>query len=135
MPCTSINTASDSDTYTHHYYYAVSPFHYDSPFTMSALSKLEGKGFPIVSALDEVHVKFADIVGVSLRDNIDSTLRSFEALSGASVRGMLTQFVVVHWLSKECLTWGKFFEVLKKLSLDKLSQDIEDYLSSSSGML
>lgn len=100
---------------------------------MSALSKLEGKGFPIVSTLDKVHCKFATTVGVAVGDGFEDLLQRMEAESGVSVRGRHAQEVVSKWLSKQCPTWRELFGVLRRLGLEELCCDIEEYLKTSSG--
>ena len=98
---------------------------------MSSLSKLEEKGLKVVSALDKVYKKFAAVVGVTL-NNIENLLKFMEREYNISARGMHMETVMSAWLREKHPTWRTLLEVLKKLNFEELSQDIEEYLSTSS---
>ena len=94
------------------YSHAVSPYNPDSQFTIKALSRLEATGIKIDTSLYGLHTKLVDILGV------DKSLSVSEAIS--------------EWVSGRSHhppTWRRLLDVLRKLDLVELSQQIEDYLS------
>lgn len=88
---------------------------------MSSLSRLEGKGWQVLSALAKVHAELASEVGITLCQ---------ERLPPRSC----VEWVIEKWvngLGKCSPTWRELFRVLKQLNLEAMGLQIEDYLSTS----
>ena len=94
---------------------------------MSALSRLEGVEIQVVTSLAKVHTELVKAAGINL-SWID--LRQGQLLSDP-VKSV--EIVISQWKSpgKSRLppTWMSLFDVLKKLELNELRVQIEDYLS------
>ena len=93
---------------------------------MSALSRLEGVGIQVVTSLAKVNTELVKAAGINLSSWID--LRQLLSDPVKSV-----EIVISQWKSpgKSRLspTWTSLFDVLKKLELNELSVQIEDYLT------
>ena len=94
------------------YSHTVSPYHPDSHFSMNALDRLEATGIKIVTSLYGLHTKLVDILGVDKSWSVSYVINKW--MSGRSHRPS---------------TWRTLLDILKKLDLVELSQQIEDYLS------
>ena len=97
---------------------AVSPYDPDSQFSEDALSRLEAAGIPVLTSVweedKELQVAMATDIGHQLEDP------SCELL----------EMIVYRKLSRtRPPTWRSLHEVLRKLDLEELSQEIEEYLS------
>ncbi len=106
--------------------YLVSPYQPDSPFSMSALSRLEDAGFEILTSLANIRQKFLEAAGVTL----DQKARTEYEISEA---GECVEIVIRQWLcgnSSLPPTWRALFGVLNQLNLEELSCDTQAYLSS-----
>ena len=90
----------------------MSPYNPDSQFSMNALDRLEATGIKIVTSLFDLHTKLVDILDVDKSWSVSRALR--EWVSGRS---------------RNAPTWRTLHDILRKLDLVELSQQIEDYLS------
>ena len=94
----------------------MSPYNPDGQFSKSALSRLEDTGLQIVSSLDNVCTELKDILGLN--------------------KLLIVREVISEWVSGRSHhppTWRTLLDILRKLDLVELSQQIEDYLSGDSG--
>ena len=113
----------------------MSPFLFDGTFSLSALSRLEGKGLQVLSALDEIHTQLAAIVEVTPDQYLEMTLKRLTDKKWSTF-GLRAEDVLSKWIEgqgKYPPTWRALLEVLKELNLRELSQRIENYLTTSSG--
>ena len=92
---------------------------------MSALSRLEGVGIQVVTSLAKVNTELTKAAGINL------SWTDLRQLLSDPVKSV--EIVISQWKSpgKSRLppTWTSLFDVLKKLELNELSVQIEDYLS------
>ena len=93
----------------------------DSQFTMSALSRLEGVGIPVLTFLFSNIYHFQRVLSVLIRHL--STFRDGTSLLNA-------------WLSSGVLsrlppTWRNLLLIIRLLNLDELAQKMETYLMIS----
>ena len=92
---------------------------------MSALSRLEGVGIQVVTSLAKVHTELIKAVGITLDETVRRQL--------ASDRAKAVEIVISQWespgKSRHPPTWTSLFNVLKKLEMNELSVQIEDYLT------
>ena len=79
---------------------------------MSALSRLEATGIKIVTSLNDLHTKLVDILDVD---------------KFGSAGEVISEWVLGR--SRHPPTWRALHDMLRKLDLVELSQQIEDYLS------
>ena len=88
---------------------------------MSALSRLEGVGIQVVTSLAKVHTELIQAAGITLEHRL------------VSDPAQAVEIVISQWespgKSRLSPTWMSLFDVLKKLELNELSVQIEDYLS------
>ena len=88
---------------------------------MGALSKLEGVGIQVVTSLAKVHTELIQAAGITLEHRL------------VSDPAQAVEVVISQWespgKSRHPPTWASLFHVLKKLELNELSVQIEDYLS------
>ena len=116
-------------------HFTVSPFLYDGTFSLSALSRLEGKGLQVLSALDEIYTQLAAAVAVTPNQYLKMTLKRLTDKK-VSTFGLHAEDVLCKWIEGQGRyppTWRALLQVLKELNLGELSQRIEDYLTASSG--
>ena len=88
-----------------------------------------------MSALDRVYEELATAVGVTLKDDFKPRMDRIASATHPSVKGLYMQEVISQWLQEQAPTLRNLFETLKKLNLEDLGREIEQYLSSSSGEL
>ena len=86
----------------------MSAYNPDSQFSKGALSRLEAAGIPVLTSLEKVDEKLAAAIGAQ---NTSKVLKKWA--SG-------------EFLSTRPPTW---YEVMRELDLEELSQEIEEYLS------
>ena len=99
---------------------AVSPFCFDDRFYLSSLAKLEAAGVLILSALEKRCTLLAEKTGL-----VDYTL------TNTSPREAL-EWILSGWHNAwtSCEpTWRSLLEVLKKMNLEDLAQEILEYLN------
>ena len=91
----------------------VSPYDPDSRFSMNSLTRLEGgAGIKIVTSLAEIPAQLAAAIGVAGEEQqVEVVIRKWE--SGQS---------------QHSVTWRSLLDVLRRLDLEDLSQEIEDYM-------
>ena len=88
---------------------------------MSALSRLEGVGIQVVTSLAKVHTELIKAVGITVNKTVWRQCVSDCAKA---------EVVISQWESPgKSRTWTSLFDVLKKLELNELSVQIEDYLT------
>ena len=106
------------------------PFHLDSPFSKAALLKLEDVGIQVISTLEKVITEFASIVGIDADKLIED-----DSHNSDNTRRRLLWLVMDHWVSQgvpQCYpTWKSLLEMLRKLALEDLCQQIEAHLNIS----
>ena len=81
----------------------------DCRFSWSSLSRLEAAGIPVVTSLAEKQKRLVAAIGVTCDGSVEDVTRK--------------------WLEKKKPTWRLLYDMLKKLDLEELSEQIEDYLS------
>lgn len=92
---------------------------------MSSLCRLEAAGIPVVTSLAKNITQFIEAYGITLDE------RCMEVVDLESAEGV--EVVLHQWGLMERphpLSWSMLFEVLRKLYLEDLSLQIEDYLTS-----
>jgi hypothetical protein len=101
------------------YPYIASPYHPDSYFDVSTLSRLEAAGIPVVTTLQNNLPQFAAAIDVSSG--------AYHNVIGAYHSVMNTWIVEDEGSCPP--TWRSLHGILKGLGLEELSQQIEEYLS------
>ena len=100
-------------------------FNPKNQFSMSALSMLEEEGIQVITSLAKVHTELIKAAGITLDKTVHLQLLSDPVKA--------VKFVISQWespgKSRHPPTWTSLFNVLKKLELNKLSVQIEDYLT------
>lgn len=102
--------------------FAVSAYSPDIEFTTRAFSKLEAAGIPVVTTLEKVYGQLKETAMV---------------LPGFFIPWYLTpeesfETVIEQWIAGKSIlppTWRSLYNVLRKLNLGELSDQIEEYLS------
>ena len=92
---------------------------------MSALSRLEGVGIQVVTSLAKVNTELVKAAGINLSW---TDLRQLLSDNAKSVKIVISQWKSPG-KSRLSPTWTSLFDVLKKLKLKELSEQIEDYLT------
>ena len=97
--------------------HVVSPYYsLDGTFTVSALSRLENKGLPVISS-------------VIIRSDSPSYGQRVKMKKATKFLNLL---MLKFFPGKPFRTWRALYEILTKLNLEELSQQIECCLSSES---
>ena len=95
------------------FFLTVSPYDPDSRFSMNSLTRLEGgAGIKIVTSLAEIPARLAAAIGVAGEE------QQVEIVIGKWESGQ----------SQHSVTWRSLLDVLRRLDLEDLSQEIEDYM-------
>lgn len=111
--------------------YAVQHYDPDGRFSMAQLTLLEEIHIPIVTALMQSHKQLISAAEITLGD-YDGWLHRYEKIDA---NGLET--IIGRWWSpgrggagKHCLppTWRSLLDVLRKMNMEELSQQIEKYL-------
>ena len=104
------------------YSHTVSRYNPDSRFSMSALTRLEDTGLQIFTSLNRSRTELKNILGM---DTLWCVQNHWNCILGSDV--------IEEWvsgrLSRHSPTWMTLLNILRKLNLVELSQQIEDYLS------
>ncbi len=101
----------------------VSPYDPDGKFSRCSLSKLEeGAGIKIIAPLSRVHISLMSAIKVNVKFDHNFSDES------------KVEKVISQWTSGQCSrecppTWKSLMDVLKKLELTNLGQQIEDHLN------
>lgn len=99
------------------------PYDPDSPFSLSALSKLQATGIKIETGLANLGQRFSDKVAVLLGDNyfldVDITFDEDEMLC----------WVAGQQAGEYPPTWRSLCTVVRELGLQELSQQMEECLN------
>ena len=92
----------------------MSPYELDNRFDVSTLSRLELAGIPVSASLEKNCEKLSEIIGVSC-----DGYRGYHSM-------------MAEWMKSEGNryppTWRSLHAILRELSLEELSQEIEEYL-------
>ena len=112
----------------------MSPYDPDSRFSMSALCRLENKGIQVLTSLGILQRQLmvaAKITFIAKAGSEYKKLRSNESKDAVEV-------IIRQWIlgdnSALPPTWRSLHQVLRELGLEELSQEIEEFLSSESGV-
>ncbi len=107
-------------------FFLVIPYHPNNWFTMSTLAKLEGvSSIEVVSSLTIVRTKLASVAEVTL--DLEASTR----LGYVENPNVYVEIVIGQWeagRSQRSPTWNELLKVLKRLGLQIISQEIEDYM-------
>ena len=93
---------------------------------MSVLARLEGfSKINVVSSLLDVHAELASAAKIALDKNIQKKLQAIVEPN------VYIELIVDRWVagkSREPPTWNSLLNVLRRLELEDISIDIEDFL-------
>lgn len=102
-------------------------YHPDSLFNMSALSKLEGvANIKTLSSLAEVQSKLITAAGLTLESKAELKIANIEDPC------LHVEIILNQWASGRSLrppTWRSLLEVLCEVGLNKLGQEMEDFMN------
>lgn len=86
---------------------------------MTALFRLEDAGIPVVTSLAEAHEQVALALQTNPVPSVKNVAKAVETLT-------------LNWFLNKAPTWRSLYDLLMKVGLMDLSQQIEDYLSTCS---
>lgn len=93
----------------------VSPYTSDSQFSRSALHRLEATGIPVMTSIAGVQKPLAVAIGVQ-----------YNSYQSPDIDKILEQWVSGN--TSQPPTWRSLYDVLRKLDLEELSEQIDEYL-------
>lgn len=107
---------------------------------MNALSRLEAKGYLVVTLLAQKYTHLAAVANFDL--GFTGTLLS-SSLSSASDANFCVEMVLNEWERSNSFgvkkarptTWKSLFAILMELGSEELSEQIEGYMSSDTDLL
>ena len=105
----------------------MSPYDPDRQFNMSSLYRLEAANIPVVTVLKQTHTQLVAAAGIILTNHLK------EKLADEDNKDEYLDIVIDQWQSGRSQlppTWRSLYEVLRKINLDYLSQQIEEFFNS-----
>ena len=117
------------NTATWLFFNAVSPYYPESQFSMSSLSRLEDAGIGVVTSLAKVHNEVMSAAGITL--DVESQVRMY--MIGSKDIDFL-EIIISRWesgCSRYPPTWKPLHDILNKLNLKHLSQQIEAHFGEN----
>ena len=106
----------------------MSPYDPDGQFSMSALCRLENKGIHVLKSLERLQRQLMKAANVTFTAKADTEYKKLRSV----------EIIIRQWTlgdnSPLPPTWRSLYQVLRELGLEELSQQIEEFLCSKSGM-